>query len=621
MRFPTTFVSTHFIASSSNYINLISQSRPISSLPSPIPSPPPQPPSPPSSPVPTHSNIAQLILDQKTPTQSLKTFRWASKIPHFTHNQSTYRAIICKLCTFRRFETAHELLDEMPGSIGCAPNDSIFVTMIRGLGRARRIKRVINVVDLVEGFGGKVSVKVCNAILDVLVKHDIDIAREFYRRKMMIECSVEGDMYTYGILMKGLCLTNRVAEGFRLLQVMKSRGVSPNVVVYNTLLQALCKNGKVGRARSLMNEMPEPNDVTYNLLISAFCKQEDLVPALVLLEKSFSSGSVPDVVTVTKVVALLCSVGRLNEAAEVLERVEGSGDTVDVVAYNTLIRGFCALGKAKVGLHFLKHMETKGCLPTVDTYNIMISGFCETNMIDAALDLFNAMETDGTQCNFFTYDILIRGLCFQQRVADAFKILELMEERKRGAEGHISPYNNIIYGLFQECRHKEAIEFLQNLRLLFPRAVDRSSRVLKFCEEGDLDSAKKIYEQMINEGSAPSVLVYSSLINAFCKHGRVREAFELMNEMISSGYLPDPQIYNALIVVFCDQGKIMSAVKLVDDMVGRGFVPDVITYGALVDALRGNGELERAVGILQKMVERGNVPDHWVRNALLVCSN
>ncbi|MCI57222.1 pentatricopeptide repeat-containing protein mitochondrial-like, partial [Trifolium medium] len=79
--------------------------------------------------------------------------------------------------------------------------------------------------------------------------------------------------------MKGLCLTNRIGEGFKLLQLIKSNGVTPNAVIYNTLLHALCRNGKVGRARSLMNEMVEPNDVTFNILISAYCKEENLVQA------------------------------------------------------------------------------------------------------------------------------------------------------------------------------------------------------------------------------------------------------------------------------------------------------------------------------------------------------
>ncbi|KAM1659607.1 hypothetical protein TB1_002700 [Malus domestica] len=133
-------------------------------------------------------------------------------------------------------------------------DEDIFVTIIRGLGRAHMVKQVINVLDLVYKYDQKPSLKVFNTILDVIVKEDIDIAREFYRMKMM-ESGIEGDGYTFGILMKGLCLTNRIGDGFKLLQAMKTRGITPNTVVYNTLLHALCKNKKVGRARSLMNEM------------------------------------------------------------------------------------------------------------------------------------------------------------------------------------------------------------------------------------------------------------------------------------------------------------------------------------------------------------------------------
>jgi len=62
--------------------------------------------------------------------------------------------------------------------------------------------------------------------------------------------------------------------------------LTPNTVIYNTLLHALCWNGKVGRARSLMNEMVDPNEVTFNILISAYCKEENLVQALVVISRS-----------------------------------------------------------------------------------------------------------------------------------------------------------------------------------------------------------------------------------------------------------------------------------------------------------------------------------------------
>ncbi|KAL0285183.1 UNVERIFIED_CONTAM: Pentatricopeptide repeat-containing protein, mitochondrial [Sesamum angustifolium] len=160
--------------------------------------------------LPTHQQIAHLILDQKSAKEALRTFEWALKIPNFTHTLSTYRALIHKLCTFRQFEVVEQLLDEMPKKIGSSPDDDIFITVVRGFGRARKTRDVIRVLDLVSKFGkGAPSLKLLNTILDVLVKEDIDIAREFYRNKMMGN-GLKGDDYTYGILMKGFCLTNRI---------------------------------------------------------------------------------------------------------------------------------------------------------------------------------------------------------------------------------------------------------------------------------------------------------------------------------------------------------------------------------------------------------------------------
>ena len=570
-----------------------------------------------SSSAPSEEHVSQLILDQKSATQALECFRWASTIPNFAHSQSTYRALIHKLCTFRRFDIVKQLLDEMPQSLGAPPDDAIFVTIIRGLGRARMIRTVIKVLDLAYKFHGSPSLKIFNSILDVLVKEDIDMAREFYRKSMMAS-GVEGDDYTFGILMKGLCLTNRIGEGFKLLQLIKSRGVTPNTVVYNTLLHALCRNGKVGRARSLMSEMEEPNDVTFNILISGYCKEGNSVQPLVLLEKSFSLGFVPDIVTVTKVLEILCNAGSATEAAEVLERVESMGGSLDVVAYNTLIKGFCGVGKVKIGLHFLKQMESKGCLPNVDTYNALISGFCESRMLDLALDLFNDMKIDGIQWNFVTFDSLIRGLCSEGRIEDGFSILELMEESKEGSRGHIGPYNSIIYGLFKQNRFDEAAEFLTKMGNLFPRAVDRSLKILEHCKES-IEDAKRVYDQMTDEGGIPSILVYDCLVHGFSQQGSIREAVELINEMIANNCFPIPSTFNAVITGFCRQGSVENALKLVEDITARGCAPNTETYRPLIDVLCRKGDLQKAMQIFREMVDKGILPDLFIWNSLLLC--
>ncbi|CAG7900762.1 unnamed protein product [Brassica rapa] len=577
----------------------------------------PSPPSPSS--VPSDDHIVRLILDQKSPSGALQTFQWASTFPGFTHSHSTYRALFHKLCSFRRFETVYQLLDEMPNSIGSLPDDAIFITIVRGLGRAKLTKRVIDVVDLVSRFGIKPSVKVFNSILDVLVREDIDIAREFFRRKMMAS-GIQGDEYTYGILMKGLCLTNRIGDGFKLLQIMKTRGgVAPNAVIYNTLLHALCKNGKVGRARSLMSEMKEPNDVTFNVLISAYCNEQKLVQSMVLLEKCFGLGFVPDVVTVTKVMGVLCSEGRVAEALEVLERVEGKGCKVDVVACNTLVEGYCAVGKVRVAQRFFEEMERNGYLPNVETYNLLINGFCEAGMLDSALDVFNDMKTDAVRRNFATFNTLVKGLSVGGRVNDGLKILELMEESENVRGARVDPYNSVVYGFYKENRWEEALEFLLKMENLFPRAVDRSFKLISLCEKGSVEDVKTAYDQMIGEGGVPNVVVSHCLAHRFSQEGYMEETLELINDMVTRGYLPQSSTFNAVILGFCKQDRVMNGMKFLEDMAERGCVPDGESYNPLLGELCVKGDFQKAWLTFSRMVEKSIVPDSSMWRSLMYC--
>ena len=73
----------------------------------------------------------------------------------------------------------------MPNAIRSAPDEDIFITIVSGLGRARMVKRVIKVVNLVTQFGKKPSLRIFNSVPDVLIKEDIDLAQEFYWKKMM----------------------------------------------------------------------------------------------------------------------------------------------------------------------------------------------------------------------------------------------------------------------------------------------------------------------------------------------------------------------------------------------------------------------------------------------------
>ena len=64
---------------------------------------------------------------------------------------------------------------------------------------------------------------------------------------------------------------------------MLDRGQPPDVITYNNLIDALCKNGHLDRAIALFNKMKDqairPNVYTFTILLDGLCKVERLMNA------------------------------------------------------------------------------------------------------------------------------------------------------------------------------------------------------------------------------------------------------------------------------------------------------------------------------------------------------
>ncbi|GKE29898.1 pentatricopeptide repeat-containing protein, partial [Tanacetum coccineum] len=71
----------------------------------------------------------------------------------------------------------------------------------------------------------------------------------------MMAKGVVPDVWTYNVLIKGLCGLRLLDEGRSLFGEMVEKGVSPNVVTFNILVHSFCKDGKVGEARDWFDLM------------------------------------------------------------------------------------------------------------------------------------------------------------------------------------------------------------------------------------------------------------------------------------------------------------------------------------------------------------------------------
>ncbi|XP_020890693.1 pentatricopeptide repeat-containing protein At1g63130, mitochondrial-like [Arabidopsis lyrata subsp. lyrata] len=90
---------------------------------------------------------------------------------------------------------------------------------------------------------------------------------------------MELDMYTYSIMIEGMCKAGKVEDGWDLFCSLSLKGVKPNIVTYTTMISGFCSKNLLQEADALFMKMKEdgplPDDRTYNTLIRAHLRDGD----------------------------------------------------------------------------------------------------------------------------------------------------------------------------------------------------------------------------------------------------------------------------------------------------------------------------------------------------------
>ncbi|KAL0456646.1 UNVERIFIED_CONTAM: putative pentatricopeptide repeat-containing protein, mitochondrial [Sesamum latifolium] len=231
--------------------------------------------------------------------------------------------------------------------------------------------------------------------------------------------SCKPDVYAYSAVIDGLCKDQMVDDAFILLSRMIDKGISPNVVTYNSIIQGFaialmdgyCLGGQMGKAKRVLHSVEDrgltPSIMSYNSLINGYCKQ-----------------------------------GRIDEAWDLFVEVPCKGLQHDTVIYTTMIQGLFHKGRFADGWKLFNNMESRGIMPNLVTYNVLLDGLCKTHqiaeafsfvrmmedkgLIEDAKSLLVEMEKSGCAPNNVTYNVMIQGLLKRNELYNAMPLMEEM---------------------------------------------------------------------------------------------------------------------------------------------------------------------------------------------------
>ncbi|KAF0912799.1 hypothetical protein E2562_019021 [Oryza meyeriana var. granulata] len=149
------------------------------------------------------------------------------------------------------------------------------------------------------------------------------------------------DSYTYTVLISWYCrigvetgcrkaARRRIYEAGRLFRRMGEKGLEPDVVTYNCLINGLCKTYRVERAHDLFDEMLRkgcaPNRVTYNSFVRYYSVVNEVDKAVKWMREMVARGhGGATSSTYTPIIHSLCESGRISEARQFIIEMAESG--------------------------------------------------------------------------------------------------------------------------------------------------------------------------------------------------------------------------------------------------------------------------------------------------------
>lgn len=181
----------------------------------------------------------------------------------------------------------------------------------------------------------------------------------------------------FNTLVKGLCTEGRITEATHLFDRMPQWGCSPDLVTCTTLIRGLCSVKSTTMALKFLREMAsKPNVVTYNTIIDAFCKEDAMDKASELFEEMPGSGVQPDVFTYNSLLHGYSAQGCLRESIRVFKEMVDKGPSPDAITFNTLIHTLCKQGATNEAHKLFNLMVERGEKPNVIDYTTLLHRYC-----------------------------------------------------------------------------------------------------------------------------------------------------------------------------------------------------------------------------------------------------
>ncbi|KAG6666960.1 hypothetical protein I3843_01G062900 [Carya illinoinensis] len=269
----------------------------------------------------------------------------------------TFSILISAFCNANNIDKAMELFNQMSKD-GCSPEAFVFYRLISGLSHAGRMDDASSVASMLKEAGFCLDIVRYNVLIGGFCrKNKLDKAYEMLREMEL--AGVKSDIVTYNTLISYLSKTGNFVTVHRIMRNMIKEGLVPTVFTYGALIHAYCLNGKIEEAMKIFRDMSSsskipPNNVIYNILIDSLCKKKEVELALSLMDEMKVKGLRPNVITYNAMFKGLREKNFLEKAFDLMDRMVEQACNPDYITMEVLIEWLPVVGETEKLKNFVQ---------------------------------------------------------------------------------------------------------------------------------------------------------------------------------------------------------------------------------------------------------------------------
>jgi pentatricopeptide repeat protein len=493
--------------------------------------------------------------------------------------------------------------------------------------------------------------------LFVKMRKASSLAKQCRTQHLMVWNVPAPTLVTYSTLMSRAVHVGRPRVALRLWNLMKLQGeffsnpklsnaavvLVPDVKAANILMNAHAKLANVEEAHDLYRQMMfgngtdvpamTPNLVTYNTLLDACHKAGELDAALeakILLDQS---GIIADARTYTNLIATVARKASQTSGANdpslafsFLNEMESRNIRPNGMTYSALIDVCGRCRRPDLALQGLRIMlrqkasENNTSLPNeVGAWTAAINAAGKSGRIGTARQLFWKMSNFGVQPNAITCGCLTDCLLRNGRTAETLDVLRHM--KRNGIVPSEVMYTSLM-------THAGSLVQIENKKPLLKdttvdgKAIEVYTELITSLMQGN--QAKKhidsnallvkvflVFQEMKEVGATPDLACYNALLRACARAGDVHKAHDVLKRIRQDGLHPNDTSWRELIRAagkarrsdLAEATWIMAVQYRGDDDQPIMWRPSVESFGALVLAyLRDDSDDDEKEKMYQKVI-------------------